>query len=115
MIYALWGLRDLLLLVSDSHAWQLFTIGVESVKNALPLFDTGFWSLNAVAEVGPSYIASMMYHNLHICQLTALATHTGDDVFEGHAHQFVRYAKNPLYRIRAGYHVFHAKCVRKLR
>ena len=102
MIYALWGLRDASLAIGDPTAETLFRRGVDSVEQCLPLFDTGYWSRYWVPEDDLDYIASMMYHNLHIVQLSALARQTGRDIFQQHADRYDRYAGKMTRRMRAG-------------
>lgn len=121
MIYALWGLRDLLLATGgavpggvapgdmatgdaatgDAGAGELFERGVESVAKALPLFDAGYWSYNSVRDDGPPYVASMMYHNLHVVQLAVLARQTGREVFSEYSRRFARYGERITCRLRA--------------
>jgi heparosan-N-sulfate-glucuronate 5-epimerase len=101
MIYALWGLRDLALVVDQPRARRLFETGVSSIVAALPLFDSGFWSWYWISEEGRPYIASMMYHNLHTCQLTALARQTGATELAAWAGRFRGYAGSAICRLRA--------------
>jgi len=116
MIYALWGLRDLILVAGeraaddgtmgdapagDAAAGELFDQGVESVERALPLFDAGYWSYNAVCDEGPPYVASMMYHNLHVVQLAVLAQQTGREPFAEYSRRFARYGNRVSCRLRA--------------
>jgi hypothetical protein len=109
MIYALWGLRDLVVTADHCPARRLFEAGVESVAAVLPRFDTGFWSWYWIPEQGRCYIASMMYHNLHICQLTALARQTGIAELQTWADCFQTYARNARCRLRAAGSMLRAK------
>jgi hypothetical protein len=112
-IYSLWGLRDLALAEESMEAEKLFNKGVDSVEKALELFDTGYWSWYWSAETGENYIASMMYHNLHICQLTALGEQTGREKFFNYADKFISYAKSPVNRFRAVKQISGAKLSNK--
>lgn len=109
MIYSLWGLRDLYLTSENSSALELFNTGAECVAKALPLFDTGYWSYYWIPENGKRYTASMMYHNLHICQLYGLYNQTDIIEFKEYADKFVCYAENPLNRAKALKDIFKAK------
>lgn len=101
MIYALFGIWEVGVVAGHTRARELFEKGVNSVAAALPSYDNGFWSWYWLAESDPPYIASMLYHNLHVCQLTILAKLTGKDVFDTFAGRFQRYAKSPSSRMRA--------------
>lgn len=109
MIYSLWGLRDLYLLSDNKTAKERFYTGIEYVERALPLFDSGYWSYYWIPESGKNYTASMMYHNLHICQLIALYEQTGKDEFNNYANKFLRYAKSPSSRMKAAKDMFISK------
>ena len=111
-IYALLGLYDLLKVSNNIKVESLFNEGVESVKNLLPLFDSGFWSWYWINN--PKYMASAMYHNLHICQLEILYNITGIDEFNVFATKFERYARSPIYRILSGFFLFVGKIRMKL-
>lgn len=112
-IYALWGLRDLMIADNNTQAKELFNKGVDSVEKGLELFDSGYWSYYWSAENGENYIASMMYHNLHICQLTALGVQTGRKVFSEYAEKFIKYTKNPMNKLKAIKKIGGAKLSRK--
>ena len=102
MNYALWGLRDVALATGDPLAKELLDQGLDSVERSLPLYDTGYWSRYWVAEDALNYVASMMYHNLHIVQLTVLARQTGRKSFQAYADRFRDYAGRFPNRMRAG-------------
>jgi len=101
MVYSLWGIRDLVILLKDKRAQQLLDVGTRSVAFAIGLFDSGFWSYYSIGESAAPYLASMQYHNLHICQLRELAKQTRLEIFSTFASRFERYAKNPISRLRA--------------
>ncbi len=109
MVYSLWGLRDLFLLSDDKSARERFDSGIMFVENALPLFDSGYWSYYWIPENGKNYTASMMYHNLHICQLKALNQQTGKEVFGYYSDKFLTYAKDPVCRMKAAKDMLLAK------
>jgi len=101
MVYTLWGLRDVMLASGDKLATELWEQGVESVAKSLSLFDTGYWSRYWIPEDDLDYVASIMYHNLHVVQLTALYQQTGKESFKQYAEQFEGYAASPTNRIKA--------------
>lgn len=114
-IYALWGILDFYKVTKDKNVKKLFDQGVSSLGKALKYFDNGFWSWYWYPEDGKDfYIASMMYQNLHLCQLKALYYQTGEKVFEEYSNRFERYARNPLNRLKAGL-LFALYKIRKIR
>jgi hypothetical protein len=71
-------------------------------KKALPMFDRAYWSDYWVPEdLSNGCIASMMYHNLHICQLEILTILFERDFFRAYQERFELYAKLLLNRLRA--------------
>lgn len=104
MAYAMMGLYDIMLVMPElEKAKEMWDKGVKSLVNALPLFDTGRWSNYWYDETNsPHYIASAMYHNLHICQLNHLYDLTGIEEIGKYARVFEAYDKNILNRILAG-------------
>jgi hypothetical protein len=109
MVFAIWGLRDVALLTGYRHLEELWRDGVESILIALPSFDSGFWSWYSIAETGKPYIASMMYHNLHIAQLTALWQQTGRPDFRQWAERWRSYSGRQICRARAAFDMARAK------
>jgi hypothetical protein len=75
----------------------------------LPLFDNGFWSWYWVCESDPSYIASMMYHSMHVGQLLSLAAQTGREELRNYGLKFQSYASSPICRSRAAAAMVSAK------
>ena len=110
-IYALLGLYDLSKVSNDKKIQLLFNDGVESVKKHLPHFDSGFWSWYWINN--PKYMASAMYHNLHICQLKILYNITGIEEFNSFALKFESYARNGILRILSGIFLFVGKLRKK--
>ena len=110
-IYALLGLYDLSLISNDVRVKSSFNDGVDSVKALLSHFDSGFWSWYWIDK--PKYMASAMYHNLHICQLYILFNITGENEFESFAVKLEKYAKKPIYRILSGIFLFIGKIRKK--
>lgn len=110
MIYALWGLRDLALAAANPLAKSLFKQGVAALETALPHYDNGYWTVYCVsAAAGRCHVASMMYHNLHVVQLTALGRQTNNAVLLAYADKFDRYGRGSLNRLRAAIGLVKAK------
>lgn len=112
MVYSLWGLRDLHALTGNEIAQKLYLSGVKYIETALPHFDSGFWTYYWIAEKGSNYVSSMMYHNLHICQLKALYNQTGIETFREYADKFIKYSQSPLNRLKAAKEISVAKISR---
>lgn len=103
MIYSLVGLWEINQIMPQiSNAKELFEEGVNYVEKALPLFDTGKWSWYWIDEEKPNYIASAMYHNLHICQLKYLYIITKNPIFDVYAKKFEVYSNKPILKILSG-------------
>lgn len=112
-IYTLFGLYELSLVSREKWVKELFDNGQESVASSLSRFNAGFWSYYWLDK--PLYMASIMYHNLHICQLEALTKLTGNPVFAQFAEIFRKQAKSPINRVRAAYAMVSAKIIRTLK
>lgn len=108
--YAVWGLYELNQVVKTPETQALFDRGWQSVEKALPMFDAGYWSWYWANE--PRYMATIMYHNLHIIQLEHLARVSGSEIIGSYARKFERYAANPLNRLRSAASVFKSKVSR---
>jgi len=75
--------------------------GVNAVEGMLPYFDRGYWSSYFLADKGPSYIASMKYHSIHIFQLKALGEELNNEKFLLYAKKFEKYKKGKWNKYRA--------------
>ncbi|MBI1305695.1 MAG: hypothetical protein GC181_03665 [Bacteroidetes bacterium] len=110
MNYSLLGLYEIHKATNQfPKAEELFNEGITNLKKALPLFDNGYWSNYWFDDVAPHYIASVMYHNLHIRQLEYFAAVLNDDVLSRYRDLFIRYQQNPVNRIKAGITIFKSK------
>ena len=105
--YALWGLWELNKVLNSDQSNKLFQQGLQSLEKALPLFDAGYWSWYWVNE--RKYMATIMYHNLHIIQLEHLASVTESKIIGFYAKKFDLYSANPLNRLRSAASVFKSK------
>jgi heparosan-N-sulfate-glucuronate 5-epimerase len=110
MCYALVGLYDIKKAMPDlGEAERLWLNGIEYLKKALPLFDEGYWSWYWIDEDPPHYVASMMYHNLHVIQLKYLFKITGEDELKLYADRFDLYKNKLNNRMRAGIELIKGK------
>jgi hypothetical protein len=109
MVYALWGLRDLAEYGGNQLARELHEQGSATLEEVITHFDSGWWSWYDLPEQGRPYIASMMYHNLHICQLRAVGREAGKERILRTAERFDEYARRPANRIRAALALAGAK------
>lgn len=100
-LWALWGVWDFYLLTQNPEAEILFSNCVKTLKQNLPLYDNGFWSLYDLSKQKMKMIASPFYHKLHIVQLRATGTLSGEEIFEKYAAKFESCEKNTLKRTRA--------------
>ena len=113
-IYSLWGLHDLWNITSDNESARIFDDGVYSLERNLSLFDNGFWSNYWHPENGQKHVASMMYHNLHICQLKHLARITSNLQFKRQAEIFEQYSNSVRNRFRSGLSLISSKIQNKI-
>lgn len=68
-IFAIIGLHDYYLSYEDSTAQSSFIKTLQTLNAHIHLFDNGYWSYYDTK----GHLASHIYHNLHIAQLTALS------------------------------------------
>ena len=110
MCYAMAGLLDTQRsMPTISIATQLFEDGVRSMERSLHFFDTEYWSSYWFDEYRPNYIASVMYHNLHIVQLGYLGNASGSQILKDYSSKFNTYLRNPLNRAKAAYKMLGSK------
>lgn len=100
-LWASWGVYDYWLATGDSHAGKLFEAIVSTMRQTLPRFDTGFWSLYEQSGTRLRMIASPFYHALHIIQLRVMHTLTGEPVFQEFANRWTTYQASWFKRKRA--------------
>ena len=110
--YSLFGLADLVKISGEAWVKDLLNTGINSLIDSIEYFDNGFWSWYWVEK--PLYIASAMYHNLHICQLQALSGISGNEKLLAYSKKFAAYAQSPSKRAKAGAYMLKAKIKKKL-
>lgn len=111
--YSLFGLADLAAISGEQWVKDHLNKGIQSVIDSVQFFDNGFWSWYWINK--PLYIASAMYHNLHICQLRALSGISGSKKLNEYADRFARYAGSPVSRMRSAAYMVIAKLKKKLK
>jgi hypothetical protein len=113
MCYALIGLYDIHQAIpSLKQASTLWENGIRYLESTIHEFDTGNWSWYWQDETKPNYIASMMYHNLHIVQLNYIADITNKEIFKHYAALFSQYQSKGMNRIKAGLMLIKGKLVK---
>lgn len=93
-IFSLWGLFDYLKAYDDDLVRKIYLKSLDTMKEILPQFDTGYWSKY---ELGKR-ISSPFYHKLLISQLEVMYELTGEKVFMDYADKFNAYSRNFIYR-----------------
>ena len=100
-IWAAWGIYDLGLATGDPMARSVWDESIATLREVLPTYDTGFWSLYEHSGTKLRMVASPFYHALHIVQLRVLCVLTGDPTFQETADRWDRYRASFPKRIRA--------------
>lgn len=112
-IYSVIGLWELWKVTGAAEHYELFEQGHRSVCNNIHLYDQKYWSIYMLEDT--NYKASIMYHNLHICQLQILNELKPDHRLLQYANKFLKYAANPVNRFRAGVNLLTAKILRPVK
>jgi heparosan-N-sulfate-glucuronate 5-epimerase len=91
-IFALWGMRDVAVGLSNDTAGRNFREGIDSLLANLHRYDTGSWSLYALFPHPILNRASSFYHDLHVNQLAAMQQLAPDPEFETTRRRWAAYA-----------------------
>ncbi|KKR89138.1 MAG: D-glucuronyl C5-epimerase [Candidatus Wolfebacteria bacterium GW2011_GWA1_44_24] len=97
-LWALWGVWDYCLLTGDKDALNLWNNCVKTLKENLPKYDAGFWSLYDLSKQFLKMIASPFYHDLHIVQLKIMHLISKEDIFDSYRTKFQGYKNNRIKR-----------------
>ncbi len=100
-LWGSWGVYDFYLATGEEEAKKLFDSVVHTLHNRLEDFDTGFWSLYEESGTKLPMIASYFYHSLHIVQLRAMQSITGQEFFGRIADRWGNYRSSVVNRNRA--------------
>lgn len=102
LIFAVFGLRDYCLVVSDDgRATRILADCIASLARLLPRYDLGYWSRADLYSEQPPMPASRFYHGLHVAQLEVLAKLSGEAVFAEYAQRWAVIGRSPVKRWRA--------------
>lgn len=93
-IFSLLGLYDLYRFESNEKAVALFGEGINTLRNLLNLYDTGYWSRYNLQY--DKYLTSKYYHNIHILQLDLLYRITNENLFLHYAEKWDSYRNNKI-------------------
>lgn len=100
-VWALWGIWDFMLATGDEAAAEFFDKAIDTLKNRLGHYDTGYWSLYDVSGKKLPMLASPFYHRLHVAQLRVLHRMTDDPLFGEYADRWDAYQRSRPRRTRA--------------
>jgi hypothetical protein len=103
-LWAWWGVYDFALATGEARAKALCEETRATICEALPTYDTGFWSLYEHSGTRLRMVASPFYHSLHIVQLRVMERLLGDPVFRETADRWERYRSSRFKRARAWIH-----------
>lgn len=106
-IFALFGIYDLWICLKDKEAEEMFYRSLNTLKQHLADYDTGYWSYYNIR----GNLASPFYHDLHINQLKALAKIDSDPIWFNYVQRWLHYQKQYKNRGKA----FVVKAIQKLR
>lgn len=101
-VWASWGIRDYHRATGDPEAKRLWEESVRTLKEVLPSYDTGFWSLYEHSGTWMRMLASAFYHRLHVVQLRVMHRLTAEPLFAETADRWERYGSSRWNRARAG-------------
>jgi len=113
-VFALVGLGEYADAFDDAEAGLLAAESRVSLVAALPDYDKSYWSRYDLFPSFPkAFLANRFYHRLHIAQLSALHSMTGEPALQEHADRWARYLGSPLCRFRYELHrlAFKAACL----
>jgi hypothetical protein len=101
-IFALWGLWELWKVTGDANAARLTDACVKTLREWLPQFDTGWWTLYSLmrSAARSPHVATLKYHQFHIAQMRVLAAMFRDETFAQAASRWGSYAESPASRAR---------------
>ena len=100
-VWASWGVYDRMLHNGDPEAARLFEQAVRTLRDNLPAFDAGFWSLYEQSGTRLKMLASPFYQRLHIAQLRVMHRLTGEPAFARFADRWEAYGRSRLKRTAA--------------
>jgi hypothetical protein len=100
-IFASFGLYDYYKLTNFSDVFLMWNECIKTLENALPLYDSGFWSYYDANKK----LASYNYHNkIHIPQLKAMYNITKIELFAKMARKWEKYSRSTYSSMRKKMH-----------
>ena len=97
-MWSIMGVYDYYLLTNSDSAKDILDKSIHTLKNNLPAFDIGFWSLYELSGTKMDNMTSCFYHSLHIVQLQILYNITGVDSFRYYSARWANYEKNIFFK-----------------
>lgn len=96
-IFALWGVLDYARATGNERAWEWWDAGCQTLRARLKDYDCGFWS---VYDLSHRELATQYYQiNIHVPQLEAMATLTGEECYSHYARRWRRFSANATNRV----------------
>jgi heparosan-N-sulfate-glucuronate 5-epimerase len=90
-VYALCGLRDVAVALSDGEAEGMLNTSTATLRMTLPRYDVGWWTRYSLYPHTLPDLAKPFYHRLHIELMDMLHELTGHDEFRAYATRWRRY------------------------
>ncbi|MGB9185685.1 MAG: D-glucuronyl C5-epimerase family protein [Solirubrobacteraceae bacterium] len=100
-MFALWGFRDVGVILDDAEIRAHFEHGVDSLAANLHRYDTGSWSLYSLFPHPILNRASSFYHDLQINQLTAMQILAPRAEFAAMRNRWANYSTSQYHRSKA--------------
>ncbi|MBL7092566.1 hypothetical protein ISS22_01200 [candidate division KSB1 bacterium] len=93
-IFAIFGVYDYFVYLQDKDAQKKFHLFIESLKENMFRYDSGYWSYYELAN--PRRLTAKFYHRIHIKQLESLFRITNDPFFKQFAERWQKYLFSPF-------------------
>lgn len=87
-ITILFSINEFYQVTKDESAFEIWDKGINTLKNNLKRYDTGYWSLYDLLN---KYPAPLMYHDMHVHQLGILYRITGEKIFKDYELRWKNY------------------------
>lgn len=90
-IFALWGLWDVAVGLTDAECRALFDASTKALARTLSAYDVGWWTRYSLFPPVAPDLAKPFYHTLHVAQISALFSLTGIATFGEAAERWSAY------------------------
>ncbi|MCJ7691304.1 MAG: D-glucuronyl C5-epimerase family protein [Clostridiaceae bacterium] len=101
ILFALFGVYDLVLLNKNQRAQNIFEKGVDSLKKLVPYYDLNYWTRYYLFDYPKKYTSSFTYHILVAEQLKAMFYLSGESIFVEYAEKWIECSKSFFKKNRA--------------